>query len=1041
MLSINTGEYSRLLRERGLRLVPGPANGRAAWSFEPEQGLEFLKDLLPGTAAGPGQVVLVSGGIASGKTQLLHEFGHAAAQSGALTLYATGAADEQYTFGVIEQLLASSRLSAEAAQQVAALHGPAGRRLEDWQGLHSAIDHASVVRGVRQVLLELAEERHTVVLVDDLNFADRLSLQILVQLQRRIKSTRLLMVLTGPDRPTGGSRTQWVGTGLHPQHHIRLAPLAESSIRAWVHTALGGAPAPAAPVLKPVQTAAPYGSGAPYGPGDRGLGDRGPGDLVPAQGTRPGSSRDSGPDGGPDGGSTEAVVYAVGTGSGRRRVDLPARIRELSGGNPLLVEALVDDCTDLDGDDPDALPGASYAHAVSLLLDRRDPLLPMVAGILAVLDRYGSPDAVAELAGLEADSAAEVLDTLTGAGLLADGAFRHPAAAAAALGCLAPEVLSDLHVRVAELKYRRAAPVGEIARHLVASADAPGDWAFPVLCAAADHAVLGDELDFSHRCLKLALDLAAGHEQRREVLSRLASGTFRINPLITQSYLAALRRAAAEERAERAARAAAAGARGSTAPSAAAPSASYGATGTGSGSASAVPSDAGRIEQAMLARMALWNGDEAGFKEALEALRSGPEALDPQTEAVLMLAHQWYFGPPRGQRGDDADRADPADLDPWIGTARTLSGIWSYGGPANASAKQILRNCRLSDLTFEALLTAITALDHGGKAELAEQWCAVLSSRAVAHGAVTWQAMIDGVWSGISLRRGDVPTAVALAESSLRMQSWGVPVGYPLTTLLTAHTATGDFDKVEETLRHPVPDSVFNTVCGLRYLRARARYHLAAERPLAAITDIHDCRRMMIRRDLDLPVLVPWRSDLAEAYLKMGDTALALRLARQQLELSAESDACSRGAALLVLARAGAGDGHQEPASQAVECLTAGGDRLELARALKLLGLSAPQQPQPAAAPDVDLDDTRRRLQASALISDVTAEPEGEQTDSAALSEAELRVARLAVLGWTNRQISNALFITVSTVEQHLTRIYKKLGIRGRSDLPASLTV
>ncbi|GLW72073.1 hypothetical protein Kpho02_43720 [Kitasatospora phosalacinea] len=1023
MLSINTGEYSRLLRERGLRLVPGPANGRAAWSFEPEQALEFLKDLLPGTAAGPGQVVLVSGGIASGKTQLLHEFGHAAAQSGALTLHATGAADEQYTFGVIEQLLASSRRSAEAAQQVAALHGPAGRRLEDWQGLHSAIDHASVVRGVRQVLLELAEEQHTVVLVDDLNFADRLSLQILMQLQRRIKSSRLLMVLTGPDRPTGGPRTQWVGTGLHPQHHIRLAPLAESSIRTWVHTALGGAPAPAAPVLKPVHTAAPDGPG-----------DRGPADLIPTQGTRAGDSRDGGLDGSP----TEAVVYAVGTGSGRRRVDLPARIRELSGGNPLLVEALVDDCTDLDGDDPDALPGAGYAHAVSLLLDRRDPLLPMVAGTLAVLDRYGSPDAVAELAGLEADSAAEVLDTLTGAGLLADGAFRHPAAAAAALGCLSAEVLSDLHVRAAELKYRRAAPVGEIARHLVASADAPGDWAFPVLCAAADHAMLGDELDFSHRCLKLALDLAAGHEQRREVLSRLASGTFRINPLITQSYLSALRQAAAEESAERAARAAVAGARGSTAPSAAVPSASYGVTGTGSGSASAVPSDAGRIEQAMLARMALWNGDEAGFEEALESLRSGPEALDPQTEAVLMLAHQWYFGPPRGQRGDDTDLAD---LDPWIGTARTLSGIWSHGGPANASAKQILRNCRLSDLTFEALLTAITALDHGGKAELAEQWCAVLSSRAVAHGAVTWQAMIDGVWSGISLRRGDVPTAVALAESSLRMQSWGVPVGYPLTTLLTAHTATGDFDKVEEALRHPVPDSVFNTVCGLRYLRARARYHLAAERPLAAITDIHDCRRMMIRRDLDLPVLVPWRSDLAEAYLKMGDTALALRLARQQLELSAESDACSRGAALLVLARAGAGDEHQEPASQAVECLTAGGDRLELARALKLLGLSVPQQPQPAAASDVDLDDTRRRLQATALISDVTAEPESEQVDSAALSEAELRVARLAVLGWTNRQISNALFITVSTVEQHLTRIYKKLGIRGRSDLPASLTV
>jgi DNA-binding CsgD family transcriptional regulator len=55
------------------------------------------------------------------------------------------------------------------------------------------------------------------------------------------------------------------------------------------------------------------------------------------------------------------------------------------------------------------------------------------------------------------------------------------------------------------------------------------------------------------------------------------------------------------------------------------------------------------------------------------------------------------------------------------------------------------------------------------------------------------------------------------------------------------------------------------------------------------------------------------------------------------------------------------------------------------------------------------------------------------------LSEAELRVAQLAALGHTNRQISARLFITVSTVEQHLTSTYRKLGISGRRALSRAL--
>ncbi len=51
------------------------------------------------------------------------------------------------------------------------------------------------------------------------------------------------------------------------------------------------------------------------------------------------------------------------------------------------------------------------------------------------------------------------------------------------------------------------------------------------------------------------------------------------------------------------------------------------------------------------------------------------------------------------------------------------------------------------------------------------------------------------------------------------------------------------------------------------------------------------------------------------------------------------------------------------------------------------------------------------------------------------LSPSERRVATLAANGTTNRIIARLLHITVSTVEQHLTRVYRKTGVDRRADL------
>jgi DNA-binding CsgD family transcriptional regulator len=53
----------------------------------------------------------------------------------------------------------------------------------------------------------------------------------------------------------------------------------------------------------------------------------------------------------------------------------------------------------------------------------------------------------------------------------------------------------------------------------------------------------------------------------------------------------------------------------------------------------------------------------------------------------------------------------------------------------------------------------------------------------------------------------------------------------------------------------------------------------------------------------------------------------------------------------------------------------------------------------------------------------------------AALTDTERRVAELAAAGQTNREIADALFMSVHTVEAHLTRVFRALGVHSRTEL------
>jgi DNA-binding NarL/FixJ family response regulator len=62
------------------------------------------------------------------------------------------------------------------------------------------------------------------------------------------------------------------------------------------------------------------------------------------------------------------------------------------------------------------------------------------------------------------------------------------------------------------------------------------------------------------------------------------------------------------------------------------------------------------------------------------------------------------------------------------------------------------------------------------------------------------------------------------------------------------------------------------------------------------------------------------------------------------------------------------------------------------------------------------------------------------QTGLDALTASERRVAQLAADGMSNREIAQTLFVTIKTVEVHLSHAYRKLEITSRVQLTKALS-
>jgi DNA-binding CsgD family transcriptional regulator len=193
-----------------------------------------------------------------------------------------------------------------------------------------------------------------------------------------------------------------------------------------------------------------------------------------------------------------------------------------------------------------------------------------------------------------------------------------------------------------------------------------------------------------------------------------------------------------------------------------------------------------------------------------------------------------------------------------------------------------------------------------------------------------------------------------------------------------------------------------------------------------------------------------WRSLAALEHHALGETDDALALAREEVELArAWQVASTLGRALRILGQIEGGDTGIGLIQEAVAVLEPSPARLEYAYALADLGAALRRANHRAEARE-HLRQALELAQRSGatllaeraheeLIATGARPRRVVQTGAAALTPSERRIAALAAEGLSNRDIAQSLFVTLRTVEMHLSNAFRKLDISSRTQLPAAL--
>lgn len=710
----------------------------------------------------------------------------------------------------------------------------------------------------------------------------------------------------------------------------------------------------------------------------------------------------------------------------RPAAEVVTAVHAASGGNPFLAGVLVDELAAL------ALPldQASTAERVGRLgpstvfraaLGRVPTEAVRLAGAAAVLGTGSDPWLAGELAGLDAAELSGAVEALAAANVLTSDddhlVFAHPVVREAVLTDLGPVARAALHARAATSLLAANAPVDRVAAHLVQAPKGTLPDAAGVLRRAATALLAAGDAATAVAHLTRAIDEAPDDAGLRAELGR------------------ALLRCGDAAEAQRQLRAAAAG----------------------------LP-DAELVAAAASATAAV-DGPLAAIAELTDAIRTRPGG-DGRLHLEARLAVIRSFLPDQRQAASD-HLSSYAGLSGGTPDERTLLGllaqmgryeVWPADEVAATAVRALAGGAYFDDATgstdaMVAWLVALLALVSADGVTEAGREIDRARLRVRAHGSPVEYAMVSNADMFLKWRLGDVTFVDAEANGALAAVRDEEPVPQVVALRATStHFAAyaaferGDLDGAADALARFDAEhaDALRMMPTIWLHEPRALLALARGNPQLALSESYLQRDQMRAVGVDPPT-VPWREPAARALLQLGDEATALALAEEQLVVARKWGAATEvGVALRLLA-------HADPSrrlsllTESVSALERSPARLQRARSLVDLGeaLRVARRRTDAREPlhlgiklAADCGSSALRTRAVEALEALGDRPRRHVfAGLEALTASERRVADLAALGRANREIAQELFVTPKTVENHLGRIYTKLGISGRRDL------
>jgi DNA-binding CsgD family transcriptional regulator/tetratricopeptide (TPR) repeat protein len=300
--------------------------------------------------------------------------------------------------------------------------------------------------------------------------------------------------------------------------------------------------------------------------------------------------------------------------------------------------------------------------------------------------------------------------------------------------------------------------------------------------------------------------------------------------------------------------------------------------------------------------------------------------------------------------------------------------------------------------------------------------------------------------------RGMLAEAVADAEQAIAAErdGWRHFLTSARAQLGWALIELGELDSAAAQLDQAAVDAALEQTSaqGL-VLEARARIELIRGEPQLALQSALAAGKVFTDARISNPSILPWRSRAAIAADATGDRERAEELLGEELELARRFGAPRPiGVALIATGIVRRAEGVQA-LEEAVTTLATSPAGLEHARANVMLGAALRRKGSINAARDrlglglhaaeslgASMLEERARLELSATGVRPQRRP---VIGVESLTPAERRVAESAIGGLTNREIAQSLFVSLRTVETHLTHCYQKLGIQARGELVAAL--